>query len=133
MSGPILRTDGEQSVFIDSLCIKTNFRVQVPRYYFKAVLAYDEQTGKGKAVGFIVPNTTVENHEIDNMQLTIDELERATGLNFFSYLPNEQERKIEFQIWQFNFDVKSECPDKSCDKVYSNRVWPDTRTKLKCK
>ena len=132
VSGPVLRTTG-QSLFIDSLCIRDDFKVFVPRYFFKAVLAINERTGGGKAIGFIIPNTSIENSEIRYMQTTIDELERATGLDLFAYLPNRIERKIEFQIGNFDFQgVRSECPEKDCDKVYTNRVLPEDRTKLIC-
>jgi len=133
-SGPVLRSNGSESVFIDSLCVTKTLKVYVPRYFFKAILAYSETEGIGKAVGFIVPNTSVENNEIPAMYLSIDELERATGLNFFSYLPDNEEKAIEFKASKFDFsDIVSECPEKTCDKVYpADRVRPETRVKLRC-
>ncbi len=67
-------------------------KVAVPDAFFKVLLVgYPKQP---KAYGFIFKNEA-GSHPLSYYQLTVDEVEKATGMDFFSKLPDEVESKIE--------------------------------------
>ena len=68
-------------------------KVLVPEAFFKVILAGVEN-GNPKAIGFIYKNTA-GNHPLDAYVNSVDQVERITGLNFFSMLPDEVENSIE--------------------------------------
>ncbi|PKP44806.1 MAG: DNA/RNA non-specific endonuclease [Bacteroidetes bacterium HGW-Bacteroidetes-12] len=67
-------------------------KVSIPKYYYKVVM---DITNK-KAIGFIMPNTKIE-YPIINFAVSINEVEKATGIDFFYQLDDELEEKIETQ------------------------------------
>lgn len=78
--------------------------VAVPTAYFKVLLDYNEPQIKG--IGFILPNE-VSYEPLFKYAVTIDEVERQTGLDFFpNLLSNSEEEGIESQVnidlWEFN-------------------------------
>ena len=66
-------------------------RVVVPEAFFKVVLC---MVGIPKAIGFIYKNVG-GNRPKDYYVNTIDEVERITGIDFFSALPDDIEKKVE--------------------------------------
>ena len=84
--GPVL-TDPIEEYIGDS-------RVAVPQRFFKVILSpyVDEPRG----IGFIMPNSKVPGG-MQAAAVSIDEVERVTGLDFFSSLPDEIENKVESQ------------------------------------
>lgn len=76
--------------------------VSVPNYFYKIVARNDGSTIK--MIGFLFKNkaskATLKSHLV-----TIDELERKTGIDFFEKLPNELQKKLESEIntdgWKF--------------------------------
>lgn len=70
-------------------------RVTVPAYFYKALLVY--RNTNQKAIAFIMPN---EKSALPLLRfaVTIDSLERLTGLDFFPALPDTIERKLENEI-----------------------------------
>ena len=74
-------------------------KIRVPDAFFKVILAGVEK-GKPRAIGFIYKNTA-GNRPLDSYVNTIDQVERITGLDFFSVLPDEIENKIE-QTYNIN-------------------------------
>ena len=121
-------------VYIDSLCINKKLKVYVPAKFYKAILYFDMNGNDTKAIGFIVDNKDLSNDEIGNCTVTIDQIEEATLLDLFSFLPDELEDEVESE--QGDFDIVTtqlDCPHKDCSSVYSgNRKLPEERTKLRC-
>lgn len=70
-------------------------KVSVPQYFYKVILDYTQPGIKG--IGFIVPNKT-SNEPLQNFAVTIDSVERITGIDFFYKLPDDQEELIESNI-----------------------------------
>ena len=70
-------------------------KVSVPRYYFKVILDYTEPELKG--IGFILPNAS-SSLPLTSFAVSIDSVERKTGIDFFPALADEQERTIEKNI-----------------------------------
>lgn len=70
-------------------------RVAVPNYYYKAILKLD---GKDtKAIGFIMANESGKG-SLDQYAVSIDSLEKFTGLDFFVSLSNTLESKVESEL-----------------------------------
>lgn len=74
--------------------------VRVPSAFFKVMAApyLDEPRG----IGFIYPNMTAPGN-MQNYSMTIDEVEKITGYDFFYNLPDDIENEIEskavFRVW----------------------------------
>lgn len=64
--------------------------VAVPEAFYKVVYAPTQ----GRAIGFIYPNEPV-NGSFKKRAVTVDEVERRTGLDFFSSLPDNVENALE--------------------------------------
>lgn len=69
-------------------------RVAVPQRFFKVILSPYVDTPRG--IGFIMPNGKVPGG-MQAAAVSIDEVERITGLDFFSSLPDEIENEVESQ------------------------------------
>lgn len=126
-SGSIISEDTN-----DWLCIG-DVTVTVPTAFFKVVA--ERKNGKFvKGVGFVMANGDVDGTDVESTRTTIDEIERVTGLNFFPSLTPAVEAKVEAREGDYAITDLSECPKRNspCSKVYSNRVYPEDRTKLIC-
>lgn len=75
-------------------------RVAVPKRFFKVILS--PYTNPVRGIGFIMPNGEVRGG-MQACATTIDEVERITGHDFFSSLPDEIENRVEsecnFHTW----------------------------------
>ena len=92
VAGPIY-TDSDRKRIGDS-------GVRVPSAFFKVLLA--PYTEYPRAIGFVYPNM----HSPGNMadySMSVDEVEKITGLDFFYNLPDDIEEKVErsasFKEW----------------------------------
>jgi len=70
-------------------------RVKVPDAFFKVILIND--TRKQAALGFYFENEAGE-RPLSEYLVSVDELEELTGLDFFSALPDEEEKRLEKEI-----------------------------------
>ncbi len=84
VTGPVL-TDGPFNT------IGPN-EVAVPKRFYKVILDYKEP--EIKAIAFILPNER-STEALSNFAVTIDEVERVTGIDFFHLLPDEIEDSLE--------------------------------------
>lgn len=77
-------------------------KVSVPEYYFKAILFHDGD--RTRAIGFIMPNGNCPD-KVQAYAVTIDDVEKMTGLDFFPLLPDELENAVEstfdLSLWDF--------------------------------
>ena len=82
-------------VFVDDEEIKEIGRnkVRVPEFFYKVI--YDE-TPPEKMIGFILPNRGSKK-PLDSFAVSVDDVEAATGLDFFNTLPQEMQTKLEAQ------------------------------------
>ena len=69
--------------------------VSVPNYFYKVVLDYNDLEKKG--IGFILPNEN-SSKDLSHFAVSIDSVERATGIDFYSSLPDEEEIFIEKNV-----------------------------------
>ena len=82
-AGPVLPRNNAVAIGPD--------RVTVPTHYYKVV--YDP-TPPRKMIGFILPNRAA-GEPLRFFAVTVDAVERVTGLDFFSLLPKERQEKLE--------------------------------------
>lgn len=74
-------------------------KVTVPTHYYKVI--YD-RTPPEKMIGFILPNDG-STKRLQDFAVTVDAVEDATGLNFFSLVPQEQlESVVMVQDWRWS-------------------------------
>ena len=69
-------------------------KVTVPTHYYKVV--YD-RTPPEKMIGFILPNDGSD-RPLQDFAVTVDAVEEATGLNFFSTVPQPKQEQLESTI-----------------------------------
>lgn len=82
VTGPIFPEDEDHTTIGVS-------KVTVPKFFYKVV--YDER--EKRMIGFIMPNKPGKN--IYRFAVSVDEVEEATGLDFFSALPKVEQDRME--------------------------------------
>ncbi len=70
---------------------RKGYKISVPDRFFKVVLMMGRVP---KAIGFIYPNDDT-NLDIRDYAVSVDEVERITGIDFYPALPDDIETKIE--------------------------------------
>jgi len=94
VTGPILE---------DSLPTIGENKVSIPKYYYKVVLEY--KSNSTKAIGFILPNEK-SSFPLSNFIVSVDSVEKITGIDFFHQLPDTIENEIEKSVcaacWEIN-------------------------------
>lgn len=85
VSGPIY---GEK---IKKIGNRKKYKIAVPESFFKVILVPGENPD---GVGFIMPNKSV-NKSYKEFATSIDEVEQATGFDFFPALPDKVEKEVE--------------------------------------
>lgn len=85
VSGPIL-TDGLKT-------IGKNNKISVPAYYYKVLMRYVSDY-TFSAIGFILPNEGSDK-PLQSFAVSVDDVERVSGVDFFPQLPDCAENVIE--------------------------------------
>jgi endonuclease G len=67
-------------------------KVVIPQYFYKVILSPFGDAPK--AIGFIMPNRNSK-ERLQSFAVTVDSVEALTGIDFFSILPDDVERRIE--------------------------------------
>ena len=95
-------------IFAEKPITICNGTIPVPLAYFKVV--YDV-TPPEKMIAFIIPNWKTKGN-LQNFTVTVEQVEKITGFNFFSNLPEETQLKLETTfsvdawIWKTAFNSK---------------------------
>ena len=76
---------------------KCNDKLLVPKYFYMALLHYNKELDAYQAIAFWTEHlsTTQSVAHLADYAISIDELERRTGIDFFCNLPDEIEEDIE--------------------------------------
>ena len=86
-------------VFSSEPAVAGKSDIPVPVAFYKVIL---DLTPPEKMIGFIVPNQSSK-RRVASFALSVDEVENATGYDFFSELDDEIENRLEsscsFQSW----------------------------------
>ena len=80
-----------------------SFKVSIPEYVYKIVLDYFPPTYK--AIAFLYPNKDVP-YELEKHVVSIDSIEKLTGIDFFPKLVDSLENKLEAENNLLLFDNK---------------------------
>jgi endonuclease G, mitochondrial len=81
--------------------------VAIPKAFFKVMADLDH----GKAIGFLVPHENSAT-PLSTFAMSIDDIEKATGIDFFANLPDDVEAKLEAQK-----EVKDWLPEEALGNV----------------
>ena len=70
--------------------------VAVPTHFYKVIFAEDGKVGGNVALGaFVLPNTQIPNEKpLSDFEVSLDNLERASGLDFASKLPDGRKKSL---------------------------------------
>ena len=75
--------------------------VDIPEEYYKAALFVSDSCVQ--AIAFILPNKKISDASVYSYYMSIDDLEKKTGLNFYYNLPffieNKVEKKVNVDFW----------------------------------
>ena len=86
----------------DDLKVIGNEEVTVPDYFYKILI--DNSRGDYKAIAFLMPHEESDD-ALHKFVVSIDTIEKMTGINFFPNLPDtiekEIERKTDYKGWSF--------------------------------
>ncbi len=86
--GPVFNDNGSSREYIGES------RIPVPDAFFKVVVS---NHGKGKGIGFLCPNRSGSD-DLNDYSVSIDDVEKVTGIDFFPALPDEMEERIESEV-----------------------------------
>jgi len=64
----------------------------IPNRFYKVVLAH--HASPMRAIAFVYPNAT-SNGSLRQYAVSVDSVERLTGIDFFAHLPDDQEEPLE--------------------------------------
>lgn len=87
-------------VLTDNLKTIGKEKVSVPNYFYKVLLSKDGT----KMIGFLVPHKN-SNNPLYEFVVSVDEIEKMTGIDFYPNLPdeieNQMESKSDYKDWSF--------------------------------
>jgi endonuclease G len=108
-----------------------NNKIAVPNYYYKVILDYKEPNIKG--IGFILPNESSKS-ALQNYAVSIDSVEKLTGIDFFFLLKDQEENLIEKELcincWSWKSSKNSAEKNKAAVSVQCNGI---TKAGARCK
>lgn len=85
-------------------------KIPVPKYHFKTIVHLGD---KPKGIAFLIPNREVEK-DLRKYVVTIDSIEKLTGLDLYPLLEKEIQDKIEahsnYEDWYFDFKKNDALP-----------------------
>lgn len=87
VTGPVLR-DGLETMGRSNT-------IAVPEYFYK--VAFCKPNGKPKMIAFLMKNEP-SNKSLKSFVVTVDEVEKLTGIDFFPKLPDNLENRLEAQL-----------------------------------
>lgn len=106
-------------------------KIAVPNYYYKVILDYKKPNIKG--IGFILPNESSKS-ALQNYAVSIDSVEKVTGLDFFYLLKDQQEDLIEKELciscWSWKVNKNSAEKNKATVSVQCSGI---TKAGNRCK
>lgn len=82
-------------------------QLPIPEYHYKIAVDYEKKMG----IAFLVPQMNLT-YPIDSYAVSIDSIEKITGINYFASLTSEDEKKIES-----TFDFSKWVPEKQKNDV----------------
>lgn len=93
-------------------------KVSIPKYYWKIALDLKNK----KAIGFLMPNQEI-NYPLATFSRSINDIEKETGIDFFSNLPDDIEEVLENQ--HNNEDWLPEVSGGDVEPIYPPSLQPN--------
>lgn len=78
-------------------------KVAVPKYFYKVLLVYRQN--ENKCIGFIFPHKQSPK-DIMTFAVSVDSVEKRTGINFFAAIPDSTENRIESVVDKSQWKLK---------------------------
>ena len=76
-------------------------KISVPQYTWKVILVENLKTGEVETIAVIMPNSEkVKRTDWQDYLVSVDKVEDVTGYDFFAYLSDDVEEKIESKVYQ---------------------------------
>jgi endonuclease G len=94
-------------------------KVSVPKLYYKVILDYREPERKG--IAFLMPNEG-SNEALSSFAVSIDSIQKVTGINFFPLLPDEEEKELESNVCLGCWSWKSKRQSSNIHKRSSSAI-----------
>lgn len=94
--GPVLnhpKTTRKRLCYDDKYKGRTKSNITIPDLFYKIIFDFSKK-GKEKMIAFCIPNKNVED-SFDKYVVTVDSIEELTGIDFFSNLPTEVQKRFE--------------------------------------
>lgn len=124
VTGPVL-SDGN---------ITPNSGVAVPNYYYKVILDYHSSHLQG--IGFIMRNEGATG-DLQSFAVSIDSVERFTGIDFFPRLPDKSENAVESRLclpcWDWTNSVSHRSETKKAVSGVSAQCNGTTKAGARCR
>ena len=109
-------------------------KVAIPELYYKVIL--DTHPGHSQAIGFLMPNAS-STEGLSGYAVSVDAVEKATGIDFFYQLPDDQETKLEGSVctacWQWNAHKASSSGSHSSSDRPAVQCSGTTKAGARCK
>lgn len=123
VTGPVLK--GEMSTIGHN-------SVAVPNYYYKVIL--DNSGNKPKAIGFIMRNEGSKG-SLSNYAVSIDSVERFTGIDFFPGLSDKTEQRVEQSVCVscWNWSVHKQARNSTSSESTAAQCSGITKKGARCK
>ena len=93
ITGPVFKSQNETVIY---QVIGDN-KVAVPTHFYKIVIKADDFSNV-EAIAFLLPNNAIQDKKLENFIVSIDFIEKLTGLNFLSEIPAYIQDNIECKI-----------------------------------
>lgn len=89
-------------ILSDNLKTIGSEKVSVPNYFYKILM--DETDGNYKMIAFLIPHEN-SRRPLYEFVVSVDEIEKMTGIDFFPALPdsieNDLEKRSDYKAWSF--------------------------------
>lgn len=93
ITGPVLKDSDPKMVYTNNRGIQERSNVTIPEKFYKIVYDFSF-TGKEKMIGFVIPQEGARGSYFD-YAVTVDEIEKMTGIDFFQNIPKKEQDSLE--------------------------------------
>jgi endonuclease G len=106
--------------------------VAVPNYYYKVIL--DNSSKSPKAIGFLMRNEGAKG-SLSNYAVSIDSVERFTGIDFFPGLSDKTEQRVEYSMCVscWNWSIQRQNRNSTSSESTAVQCSGITQKGLRCK
>ena len=100
ISDVTLNGQTERGVYSEYTCTSGEYNLPVPKYFYMAFLHYNKSSDTYHALAFwtLHENVKITKADLSKYSISIDELERRTGIDFFCNLPDDIEDDVEYKL-----------------------------------